>query len=132
MNFKLILFVVFLVLNVVACKEQIAEGRLEGGRWDIVSVNAKPVRSSASFTIKGVTISGNDGCNTYGSSLDGSSPSGVTAMGCPEGFVEITPDIRYLQNHPEGYTIEGDLLSIAAHDSQPALVFKRVKDDSKK
>jgi heat shock protein HslJ len=102
------------------------------GTWELVEIDSRPIARPTSgerltFTIKGSTIEGFDGCNTFSGRLD--QPGGIasTRRGCADDIVKLPLDLANAKSHLEAGRIDGERLLLPARPGIPASVFARIK-----
>jgi len=79
------------------------------------------------FTIKGRTISGNDGCNFFSGQLGQAGGIAASLMACAGNPPMLPLDLTDPLSHLESGTLEGDRLSLPARGAIPAAIFVRDK-----
>ena len=102
------------------------------GSWELVEIESRPIARPPSgerltFTIKGSTIEGFDGCNKFWGRLD--QPGGIasTRRGCADDIVKLPLDLANAKSHLEAGRIDGERLHLPARPGIPASVFARIK-----
>lgn len=100
------------------------------GSWRLESIDGRAVEASGavpSFTIEGRTISGYDGCNRFGGSLDAPEAMIVGQRACAGDHLALPLDLADPLADLAAAELEGDRLVLPARGSRPAATFVRAE-----
>jgi heat shock protein HslJ len=100
------------------------------GTWRLVSVDSRPLRQLPTdqvphFTIRGMTVNGFDGCNSFDGRIDQPGNISSTRRGCQEDTIKLPLDLGDLQSQLITGTIKKNFLSMPAYGRFPAAMFER-------
>lgn len=102
------------------------------GTWRLVSIDSRPlgqlpVSQVPFFTIKGMTVNGFDGCNTFSGRIDQPGNISATRRGCSEEAIKLPLDLDDLLSHLQTGTIDKNSLSVPTRGQFPASRFERTE-----
>lgn len=125
---KAAFFSLFLLLCTAPGEPGVAQAHLDPfrvqGRWALVSTNGKAAAGAvAFFEISGRHISGFDGCNSFGGSLDRPDLIRKTERDCP-GMDPFPLDLADPLGQLSAANLEGDTLSLPVRGKDGIAVFR--------
>ncbi len=97
------------------------------GKWVLESINGQAIESEADiyFKIDGKMISGFDGCNTFGGSLDAPDRMRKTQRACSSDSPRLPLDLSDPRPQLESSKLEGDTLEVDLADEAGKAIFRR-------
>ena len=97
------------------------------GKWLLESINGRAVKSEPAiyFKIDGRTITGFDGCNSFGGSLDAPDQLRITQRACPSGGPRLPLELSDPRPQLESSRLEGDTLELKVGDEGDSARFRR-------
>ncbi len=97
------------------------------GKWVLESINSRAIESETDiyFKIDGKTISGFDGCNTFGGSLDAPDQMRMTQRACASDSPRLPLDFSDPLPQLESSKLEGDTLELDLADEAGKARFRR-------
>lgn len=107
------------------------------GKWVLESIDGNAVETTSDiyFEIDGNTISGFDGCNRFGGSLDAPERMRMTQRACPPEMPRLPLDLSAPRRQLESSRLDGDTLEVDLVDDAGTAKFRRtkpIKKDSKR
>ncbi|MEI6066811.1 MAG: hypothetical protein WCP96_05710 [Methylococcaceae bacterium] len=103
------------------------------GTWHLVSVNSRPLRQLPKdqvpyFKVKGMAVTGYDGCNNFYGRIDLPGNISSTRRGCLEEVtIKLPLDLGDLPSHLQTGTIDKNFLSVPARNQFPASRFEHTE-----
>jgi heat shock protein HslJ len=90
------------------------------GKWVLVSINSEAIATESDiyFKIDGKTISGFDGCNTFGGPLDAPDRMRMTQRECSSDTPRLPLDLSNPRRQLESSKLEGDTLVVDVADGK--------------
>ncbi len=98
------------------------------GRWTLEAIDGvslAPDKEEVYFEISSQTITGYDGCNRFGSSINQPTPAQRGQRGCPSDAVPLPLDFSNLAAQLDQATVDGNSLSLPLPGGKGMAHFKR-------
>ena len=97
------------------------------GKWVLQSINDRAIPSEPVifFKIEGMTISGFDGCNSFGGPLDAPDELRITQRACPSDGPRLPLQLSNPRAQLESSRLDGDTLELDAGDEGGTAKFQR-------
>ena len=122
------------ILCLLGCVQTAAAGdtmdmsKLQG-RWVLESINGQPVSSGAEvyFEIDGMTITGFDGCNKFGGSLDAPDRMRMTQRGCVSDRPRLPLELSDPRSQLDAAKLTGEKLTLQLPGGTGEAGFSRQK-----
>jgi len=120
------------ILCLIGCVQSGAAGdamdmsKLQG-RWVLESISGQPVSSGDElyFEIEGMTITGFDGCNKFGGSLDAPERMRMTQRGCVSDTPRLPLELSDPRPQLEAAKVTGEELTLPLPGGTGDAVFSR-------
>jgi hypothetical protein len=115
---------------IAAFPNSLTANDLQGG-WKLVEIQSQPVQPAAVnalpvFTIKGQSIEGFDGCNSFWGRLDRPGSIASTRRGCPDGSLKLPLDLTDPMSHLKAGRIDKGRLILPKREEIPDSVFEHM------
>jgi heat shock protein HslJ len=99
------------------------------GTWHLVSIDSRPLRLLPTdqvpyIKVKGMAVTGYDGCNNFYGRIDLPGNISSTRLGCLEETIKLPLDLGDLPSHLQAGTIDKNILSVPARNHFPASRFE--------
>jgi heat shock protein HslJ len=97
------------------------------GRWVLESIGGQPVSAGDEiyFEIDGMTITGFDGCNKFGGSLDAPDRLRMTQRGCVSDRPKLPLELSDPRSQLDAATVTGEQLTLPLPGGPGEAVFSR-------
>ena len=101
------------------------------GRWVLESIDGRTIETTSDiyFEIDGETISGFDGCNKFGGSLDAPERMRRTQRACSSDTPRLPLDLSDPRSQLESSRLDGDTLELDLADDAGTAKFRRKTPD---